>query len=53
MSYKNKFKNTYIINNICENCIKLKSEIEILNTKIINLKCYNEILNLFIIFFRI
>jgi hypothetical protein len=33
--YKNKSKNNYIMNNnICENCIKLKNDIDILYVKI-------------------
>ena len=38
-SYKNKSKDNYIMNNnICENCIKFKGEIDLLNTKIICLE---------------
>ena len=33
ITYKNKSNNIYM-NNICENCIELKKDIEILNTKI-------------------
>ena len=46
MSYKNKSKNTYIMNNnICENCIKLNNNIDVLNTKISQLECDNQVLN--------
>ena len=35
MSYKNKSKNTYIMNNnICEKCIELKKDIDVLNARI-------------------
>jgi FtsZ-binding cell division protein ZapB len=37
ITYKNKSNNIYM-NNICENCIELKKDIEILNTKIICLE---------------
>ena len=35
MSYKNKSKNTYIMNNnICEKCIELKKDIDVLNARL-------------------
>ena len=41
--YKNKSKNNYIMNdNICENCIKLKNDIDILYVKIECIECDNE-----------
>ena len=43
MSYKNKSKNTYIMNNnICEKCIELKKDIDVLNSRITYLEYDNE-----------
>ena len=43
MSYKNKSKNTYIMNNnICEKCIELKKDIDVLNARLSCVEYDNE-----------
>jgi hypothetical protein len=43
MSYKNKSKNTYIMNNnICEKCIELKKDIDVLNARLTCVEYDNE-----------